>query len=104
MESLARQNNYFEESEKPALKGFVTLYTIKPPTDHTFDPKKYLIAIKQESLEKCKTRTKVRLVLKARMEQITKSVIEVKNFQSKTEIILMATNLDELWIKWLNKF
>ena len=27
------------------------------------------------------------------------SIIEMKNFQSKTEIILEVTNLDELWIK-----
>jgi len=47
-------------------------------------------------MEKLKPRTKVRLVLIARMEQITKSVIAIENFQSKTMIILASTDLNEL--------
>ena len=90
------------------MKGFATQYTVKSPTDQTFDPKTFFIAIKQKAMEKFKTRTKVRILLKARMEQITptadgESVIEVKNFQSKTEKILMATNLDELWTKMVEQ-
>jgi len=87
----------FDESEKSALKGFATQHRIKPPQNITFDPKTFLTIVKQKAMEKFKTRTKVRLVLIARMEQITKSVIEIKNFQSKSKIILKATNLNELW-------
>jgi len=32
-----------------------------------------------------------------------RSIIEVRNFQSKTEIILEATNLDELWIEMVEQ-
>jgi len=90
------------------LKGFADHHTIKPPTHQKFDPKTFLMTVKQKALEKLKPQTKVRLVLIARMELILpvedgESIIEMKNFQSKTEIILEATNLDELWIKWLNK-
>jgi len=62
-----------------------------------------LTAVKQKALEKFKPQTKVRFVLRARMERIlptadAQSILEVRNFQSKTGIILGATNLDELWI------
>ena len=62
------------------------------------------MTVKQKALEKLKPQTKVRLVLIARMELIHpvedgESIIEMKNFRSKTEIILEATNLDELWTK-----
>ena len=87
----------FEESEISALKRFATQHSIKPPTDQTFDPKTFLTIVKQKATEKFKTRTKVRIVLRATMQRITKSVIAIKNFQSKSKIILKATNLNELW-------
>jgi len=52
-------------------------------------------------LEKFQSETKVRLVLKARMENVSptdgSSIVEFRNFQSKTAIVLESTNLDELW-------
>jgi len=61
-----------------------------------------LAAVKQKALEKFKPQTKVRLVLRARMELIrptanAQSVIEVRNFPSKTGIVLESTDLYELW-------
>jgi len=58
------------------------------------------MVVKQKPLEKFQSQTKVRLVLKARMENVSptdgSSTIEVRNFQSKTVIVLESTNLDEL--------
>jgi len=90
----------FEESKKSALKGFAEEQTIKA-TNQTFDPKMFLMIVKQKALEKFQSQTKVRLVLKARMEKVSltdrSSIVEVRNFQSKTAIVLESTNLDELW-------
>ena len=100
--SLYPKQYEFEESIRSALKGFVTRHRIKPPKNQTFDPKTFLIGVRQKALEKFKPQTKVRLVLRARMEQIQpsqdgESVIEVRNFQSKSKIVLESTDLDELW-------
>jgi len=79
------------------LKGFAEEHSIKPPTDQKFDPKTFLITVEQKAMEKLKPQTKVRLVLRAILK--CRSTIKVLNFQSKTEIILEATNLNELWKK-----
>jgi len=64
------------------LKGFAEEHTIKV-TNQTFDPK---MVAKQKALEKFQSQTKVRLVLKARMEKVSpmngSSIVEVRNFQS----------------------
>ena len=69
-------------------------------TNQTFDPKTFLMVVKQKALEKFQSQTKERLVLKARMEKVSptdgSSIFEVRNFQSKTVIVLESTNLDEL--------
>ena len=90
----------FEESKRSALKGFAEEHTIKA-TNQTFDPKTFFMVVKQKALEKFQSQKKVRLVLKARMEKFSpmneRSIIEVRNFQSKTAIVLESINLDELW-------
>jgi len=67
----------------------------------------FLSVIKQKALEKFKPQTKVRLVLKARMEKFTpagrSSIVEVRNFQSKTVIVLESTNLNELWVEMVEQ-
>jgi len=74
------------------LKRFAEEHSIKPPIDQKFDPKTFLIAVKQKAMEKLKTQTKVRLGLRVRMEQITKPVIAIKKCQSKTMVILATTD------------
>ena len=91
-----------KENKKSALKGFTTHHTIKAPKNQTFNSKTCLLAFKQRALEKFKPHTKVRIALRARMERIlptadAQSVIEVQNFQSKTEVVLESTNLGEMW-------
>jgi len=90
----------FEESKRYALKGFAEEHTIKA-TNQTFDPKRFLTVVKQKALEQFQSQTKVRLDLKARMENVSPTdgslIIEVRNFHSKTAIVLESTNLDELW-------
>jgi len=108
MSLFPKQQLKFEESEKSALKGFTTHHTIKAPKNQKFDPNKFLLVIKQKALQKFEPQTKVRLVLKARIERNlptadAQSIIEVRNLQSKTEIILEATNLDELWIEMVEQ-
>jgi len=105
--SLYPKQLKFEESKRSALNGFAVHHSIKAPTDQKFDPKTFLLVVKQKAMEKLKPQTKVRLVLKARMEKIhptdDSSIVEVMNFQSRTEIILEVTNLDELWIKMVKQ-
>jgi len=67
------------------LNGFAEEHSIKPPTDEKFDPKTFLITVKQKAMEKLKPQTEVRLVLRVRMQQIIKPVIVIKHFQSKTD-------------------
>jgi len=90
----------FEESKKLALKGFAEEHTIKA-TNQTFDPKTFLMVVKQKALKKFQSQKKISLVLKARMEKVSPmngcSIIAVRNFQSKRAIVLESTNLDELW-------
>jgi len=84
------------------LKGFAEEYTIKA-TNQTFDPKTFLMVVKQKALEKFQSQKKVRLVLKARMEKVSpmngSSIVQVQNFQSKSANVLESNNLDELWTK-----
>ena len=100
MSLFPKQQLKFEESKRSALKGFTEEHTIKA-TNQTFDPKTFLLAVKQKALEKFQSQTKVRIVLKARMENVSptdgSSIDEIRNFQSKTAIVLEFTNLDELW-------
>jgi len=60
--SLYPKQLKFEESKRSALKGFTVHHTIKPPTDQKFDPKTFLMTVKQKAMEKLKPQTKVRLV------------------------------------------
>jgi len=70
MSLFPKQQLKFEESKKSALKGFTKHHTIKAPKNQKFDPKMFLSVVKQKALEKFKPQTKVRLVLKARMEKV----------------------------------
>jgi len=78
---------------------YVEEYTIKA-TNQTSDPEPFFDGNKKKK-EKFQSQTKVSLVLKARMEKVSptdgSSIVEVRNFQSKTAIALETTNLDELW-------
>ena len=107
MSLFPKQQLKFEESKKSALKGFTTHHTTKAPKNQTFDPKMFLSVVKEIALEKFKPQTKVRLVLKARMEKVSptggSSIVEVRNFQSKTAIVLESTNLNELWIEMVEQ-
>jgi len=107
MSLFPKQQLKFKESKKSALKGFTIHHTIKKPKYQKFDPKMCLSAVKQKALEKFKPQTKVRLVLKARMEKVSptdgSSIVEVRNFQSKTAIVLESTNLNELWIEMIEQ-
>jgi len=81
--SLFPKQLKFEESKRSALKGFTEEHNIKA-TIKTFDPKTFLMVVKQKALEKFQSQTKVRLVLKARMEKVSpteeSSIVEVRNF------------------------
>ena len=102
MSLYPKQQLKFEESKRSALKGFAEAHTIKA-TNQTFDRITFLMVVKQKVLEKFQSQTKVRLVLKARIETVSprdrNSIVEVRNFQSKMAIFLESTNLNELWIE-----
>ena len=65
--SLYPKQFKFEKSKRSALKGFAVHHSIKPPKDQKFDPKTFLITVKQKAMEKLKPQTKVRLFLITRM-------------------------------------
>jgi len=52
--SLYPKQLKFEESKRSALKGFAEEHSIKPPTDQKFDPKTFLITVKQKAMETLK--------------------------------------------------
>jgi len=92
----------FKETKRSAFKGFTTQYIIELPDSKGSDPKTFLVTVKKVALEKFKPQTKVRMILRTRMENaipavIDKTIVEVRNFHSQTEIVLEPTNLDELW-------
>jgi len=102
--SLYPKQLKFEESKRSGFKGFATHHTIKAPKNQTSDPKMFLVVVKQNVLEKFKPQTKIRVVLRARMKHavpaaVDKTITEVRTFQSKIEIVLESTDLDELWIE-----
>jgi len=78
-----------KKAKKSALKVSATQHTIKASKNQTFDPKTFLVAVKQKALEKFKPQTKVRIVQRTRMEYAVpaagdKTIVEVRNVQSKT--------------------
>jgi len=67
---LVSETFKFEERKRSALKGFAEKHAINV-TNQTFDPKTFLMVVKQRALEKFQSQTKVRLVLKASMEKVS---------------------------------
>jgi len=56
--SLYLKQLKFEESKRSALNGFAVHHSIKAPTDQTFDPKTFLLVVKQKAMEKLKDKGK----------------------------------------------
>jgi len=98
----------FKETKPLALKGFTTQYLIEPRYK-IFDPNSLLIVVKQKALEKFKPQTKVRMVLRAKMENIIltaidKTSVEVQNFQSKLKLFLNQQIWMNYGMKYVNRF
>jgi len=89
------------EEKQSSFKGFTNQFTFEPSGETTYDPESFLTAVKRTALAKIQTQTKVKIVLRAKMEKTGlktgQSLVEEHQFRSKNEIVLESTNKNELW-------
>jgi len=88
------------EEKQSSFKGFTIQFTLEPSGETTYDPKSFLTAVKRKALAKIQTQTKVKIILRAKMEktdlETSQSLVEEHQFRSKNEIVLETTNKNEL--------
>jgi len=89
------------EENQSSFKGFTNQFTLEPSGNVTFDPESFLTAVKRKALAKIQTQTKVKIILRAKMEKADlktgQSLVEEHQFGSKNEMVLESTNKNELW-------
>ena len=89
------------EEKQSSFKGFTNQFTLEPSGNVTYDPESFLTAVKRKALAKIQTQTKVKIILRAKMEKTDlktdQSLVEEHQFRSKNEIVLESTNKNELW-------
>jgi len=89
------------EEKQSSFKGFTNQFTLEPSGETTYDPESFLTAVKRKALAKIQTQTKVKIILRAKMEKTDlktgQSLVEEHKFRSKNEIVLESTNKNELW-------
>ena len=80
------------EEKQSSFKGFTNQYTIEPSGETTYDPESFLTAVKRKALAKIQTQTKVKLILRAKMEKTDlktgQSLAEEHQFRSKMKLFL----------------
>ena len=91
----------FTEEKQSSFKGFTNQFTLEPSGNVTFDPESFLTAVKRKALAKIQTQTKMKIILRAKMEktdlQSGQSLVEEHQFRSKNELVLESTDKNELW-------
>jgi len=89
------------EEKQSSFRGFTNQFTLAPSGNVTFDPDSFLTAVKRKVPAKIQTQTKVKIILRAKMEktdlQYGQSLVEEHQFRSKNELVLESTNKTELW-------
>jgi len=89
------------EEKQSSFKGFTNQFTLEPSGNVTFDPESFLTAVKRKALAKIQTQTKMKIILRAKMEktdlQSGQSLVEEHQFRSKNELVLESTDKNELW-------
>jgi len=84
------------EENQSSFKGFTNQFTLEPNGNETYDPESFLTAVKRKALAKIQTQTKVKIILRAKMEKTDlktgQGFVEEHQFRSKNEIVLESTN------------
>jgi len=57
------------EEKQSSFRGFTNQFTLEPGGNVTCDPESFLTAAKRKALAKIQTQTKVKIVLRAKMEK-----------------------------------
>jgi len=87
--------------EKQSSRGFTNQFTLEPSGNVTYDPESFLTAVKRKALAKIQMQTKVKIILRAKMEKTdlktVQSLVEEHPFRPKNEIVLESTDKNELW-------
>jgi len=77
------------EEKQSSFKGFTNQFTLEPSGNVTNDPKSFLTALKRKALAKIQTQTKVKIILRAKMEKTDlktgQSLVGEHQFRSKNE-------------------
>jgi len=72
------------KEKQSSFKGFTNQFTIEPSGETTYDPQSFLTAVKRKALTKIQTQTKVKIILRAKMEktdpQSGQSLVEEHQF------------------------
>ena len=83
------------EEKQSSFRGFTNQFTLEPSGNVTYDPESFLTAVKRKALAKIQTQTKVKIILRAKMEKTDlktgESLVEEHQFRSKNEIVLEST-------------
>ena len=89
------------EEKQSSFKGFTNQFTLEPSGNVTYDPESFLTAVKRKALAKIQMQTKVKIILRAKMEKTdlktVQSLVEEHPFRPKNEIVLESTDKNELW-------
>jgi len=95
------------EEKQSSFKGFTNQYTIEPSGETTYDPESFLTAVKRKALAKIQTQTKVKLILRAKMEttdlKTGQSLVEEHQFRSKMKLFLNQQTRTNCGFSWQNK-
>jgi len=73
------------KEKQSSFKGFTNQFPLEPSDNVTFDPESFLTAVKRKALAKIQTQTKVKIILRAKMEktdlQSDQSLVEEHQFR-----------------------
>jgi len=94
------------EKKQSSFKGFTSQFTLEPSGNVTYDPESFLTAVKRKALAKIQTQSKVKIILRAKMEKTDlktgQSLVEEHQFRSKNEIVLESTKRMNCGVSWQN--
>jgi len=83
------------EEKQSSFKGFKNQFTLEPSGYVTVGPESFLTAVKRKVPAKIQKQTKVKIILRAKME---KTYLKTgQSLVKDNEIVLESTNKNELW-------
>jgi len=95
------------EEKQSSFKGFANQFTLELSGNVPYDPESFLTAVKRKAFAKIQTQTKVKIILRAKMEKTDlktgQSLVEEHQFRSKNEIVLEQQTRMNCGFSWQNK-